>query len=99
MSSLDQARRILRIKRATHLNKCATQLQCLYRTRTSRKYFQELQRQALKRRATFLQKHVRGFVARQWVGRLRQRVRAVRADLVTVRRPDRQASPPLPCCA
>jgi hypothetical protein len=72
------------MKRAAHLNSCATKLQCLYRTRTSRKYFQELKRQALKRKATLLQKHVRGFVVRVWAGRLRHRVRGVQADLLTV---------------
>lgn len=74
------------MKRAYHLNSCATMLQCLYRTRTSRKYFQQLQQQALKRKATLLQKWVRGFVVRQWVGRLKRRVLAVRADLNTVSR-------------
>mmetsp|Transcript_28803 Transcript_28803/g.48582 ORF Transcript_28803/g.48582 Transcript_28803/m.48582 type:complete len:892 (+) Transcript_28803:25-2700(+) len=77
-----KARRILRMKRAAHLNACATMLQCLYRTRTSRKYFQELKRQALKRKATLLQKYARGFVVRRWVGRLRRRVKAVHQDLV-----------------
>ena len=81
-----QARRILRMKRAAHLNACATMLQCLYRTRTSRKYFQELKRQALKRKATLLQKNARGFVVRRWVGRLHSRVKAVHRDLMKVGR-------------
>lgn len=59
-------------------------LQCLYRTRTSRKYFQELKRQALKRKATLLQKYVRGFVVRQWVGRLHRRVKSVHKDILAV---------------
>lgn len=72
------------MKRAARLNQCATMLQCLFRTRTSRKYFQQLQREALKRRAVLLQRHVRGFVARRWVGRLGRRVRGLRADIMMV---------------
>jgi hypothetical protein len=79
-----KARRTLRIKRAEHLNRTATAIQCAFRSRASRKYFQELKRKALERMATRLQKTIRGFVCRRWVCRLRLLVDATLLDLKRV---------------
>lgn len=65
-----KARRVLRLKRAEYYNKIAIILQCAYRTRASRKYFQELKRKSLERMATRIQKTIRGFIDRRWVKRL-----------------------------
>lgn len=79
-----KARRVLRIKRAEFLNKTATILQCAYRSRASRKYFQELKRKALERMATRLQKTIRGFICRRWVYRLWNLVGITLVDLKRV---------------
>mmetsp|Transcript_15787 Transcript_15787/g.23740 ORF Transcript_15787/g.23740 Transcript_15787/m.23740 type:complete len:917 (-) Transcript_15787:179-2929(-) len=92
-----KARRVLRIKKAQYLNQMATMLQCAYRSRASRMYFEGLKQRVLERRATRIQQHVRGYLARIWVKSLWVSVEAIYSSMRAVVADDVRLSNNLGC--